>query len=75
MESKFLNDNAKIMSTKTNHKEFTKLIIGLFLMAIVLKQNAQEFKLGKSPVVELEEKELQDPSAVAAILLKKCSSI
>ena len=52
--------------------KFNKLIIGLFLMAIVLKTNAQEFKLGKVSVAELEEKEHpQDPSAVAAILFKK----
>jgi hypothetical protein len=45
------------------------LIIALF---VAIKSNAQEFKLGKVSVAELEEKSHpQDPSAVAAILFKK----
>ncbi|MBB1194508.1 transglutaminase [Flavobacterium sp. SOK18b] len=52
--------------------KFNQLISALFLIAIVLKTNAQEFKLGKVSVAELEEKSHpQDPSAVAAILFKK----
>lgn len=52
--------------------KLNKLIIPLFLIVFVLKINAQEFKLGKVSVAELEEKaHPQDPSAVAAILFKK----
>lgn len=52
--------------------KFNQLISALFLIAIVLKTNAQEFKLGKVSVAELEEKSHpQDPSAAAAILFKK----
>jgi hypothetical protein len=52
--------------------KFNKLAIALFLLVFVLKTNAQEFKLGKVSVAELEEKAChKDPSAVAAILFKK----
>ena len=52
--------------------KFNQFIIGLFLIVVALKTNAQEFKLGKVSVAELEEKEHpKDPSAVAAILFKK----
>jgi hypothetical protein len=39
------------------------------------KTNAQDFKLGKVSVAELQENPMQDPAAVAAILFKKASSI
>jgi hypothetical protein len=49
-----------------------KWIIALFLLVFVFKTNAQEFKLGKVSVAELEEKKHpKDSSAVAAILFKK----
>ncbi|MFV8346071.1 transglutaminase domain-containing protein [Flavobacterium sp. ZB4P13] len=52
--------------------KFNKLIIALFLMVFVLKTNAQEFKLGKVSVAELEEKtHPKDSTAVATILFKK----
>jgi hypothetical protein len=35
------------------------------------KTNAQDFKLGKVSVAELQENPMQDPAAVAAILFKK----
>lgn len=52
--------------------KFNKLIIGLFLIICVVKINAQEFKLGKVSMAELEEKvHPKNPSANAAILFKK----
>ncbi len=49
-----------------------KFISTLFLMVFVLKAPAQEFKLGKVSIAELEEKvHAKDSSAVAAILFKK----
>lgn len=52
--------------------KFNKLIIALFLMVFVLKTNAQEFKLGKVSMAELEEKtHPKDSTAVATILFKK----
>jgi hypothetical protein len=58
---------------KTNYKmKFNKRIITLFLIVFVLQTNAQEFKLGKVSVAELEEKvHPNDPAAAAAILFKK----
>ncbi len=49
-----------------------KSLIVLFVLFLFSKANAQEFKLGKVSVAELQEKEHpKDPSAVAAILFKK----
>lgn len=49
-----------------------RLAFVLFLTFFYSNTNAQEFKLGKVSVTELEEKEHpKDPSAVAAILFKK----
>ena len=49
----------------------TNLLALLFFFALFCS-NAQEFKLGKVSIAELEEKEHpKDPSAVAAILFKK----
>lgn len=48
------------------------LAIILFFSFFYSNTNAQEFKLGKVSIAELEEKEHpKDPSAVAAILFKK----
>jgi hypothetical protein len=52
--------------------KINKLIITLFLIVFVLNANAQEFKLGKVSIAELEEiAHPKDPSANAAILFKK----
>ncbi|WP_413999417.1 DUF3857 domain-containing protein [Flavobacterium sp. W1B] len=50
-----------------------KTFISAFLLIVfVSKTNAQEFKLGKVNIAELEEKEhLKDPTAVAAVLFNK----
>jgi hypothetical protein len=51
---------------------FNKLMAVLFLVGIVLRTNAQEFKLGKVSLAELKEKiHPTDTSAVAAILYHK----
>jgi hypothetical protein len=51
--------------------KINRLIITLFLIVFVLNANAQEFKLGKVSVAELEEKvHPKDPTAAAAILFK-----
>ena len=48
------------------------LAIILFFAMFCSSTNAQEFKLGKVSIAELEEKQHpKDPSAVAAILFKK----
>ena len=50
------------------------LFITLFFAFFGSNSNAQEFKLGKVSIAELEEKEYsKDPSAEAAILFKKRS--
>jgi hypothetical protein len=43
----------------------------LYFFFCFQKTNAQDFKLGKVSVAELQEKPMQDPAAVAAILFKK----
>ncbi|HQE34338.1 MAG TPA: hypothetical protein PLQ70_06680, partial [Flavobacterium alvei] len=50
-----------------------KTYVQLFILFFVFSfANAQEFKLGKVSIAELEEKQHpKDPSAVAAILFKK----
>ncbi len=52
--------------------KFYNLTVTLFLLAIVPSIQAQEYKLGKVTVAELQEKQhVSDTSAVAAILYKK----
>lgn len=43
----------------------------IFLLLIVGSAKAQKFELGKVSVAELEERSIQDPSAVAAVLFEK----
>jgi hypothetical protein len=52
--------------------KFPKTVFLVLTFLFLLNCNAQEFKLGKVSIAELEEKEHpKDPSAVAAILYKK----